>query len=134
MVEAEATGWRWPPGCRTRSPGVGGTGEIARLSRLYPTQDAGAPGLTALPSRRYADPWEALYAFYLEHRLCSGLDGGVEGERVWMTCDCGGCTEHIAPPIHRDRRGRPRSDRVVLSRPQGLLLDSVQLLAREAVP
>jgi hypothetical protein len=23
-------------------------------------------------------PWDALYAFYLVHRLCSGLDGGVE--------------------------------------------------------
>jgi hypothetical protein len=29
-----------------------------------------------------------LYAFYLEHRRCGELDGGVEGERVWMTCTC----------------------------------------------
>jgi hypothetical protein len=35
-------------------------------------------------------PWDALYAFYLEHRLCSGLDGGVEHGRVWITCSCGG--------------------------------------------
>src|SRR5438128_9258724 len=30
-----------------------------------------------------------LYAFYLAHRRCGDLDGGVEGERVWMTCTCG---------------------------------------------
>ena len=30
-----------------------------------------------------------LDAFYLEYRRCGGLDGGVEGERVWMTCECG---------------------------------------------
>jgi hypothetical protein len=27
-----------------------------------------------------------LYAFYPEHERCGELDGGVEGERVWMTC------------------------------------------------
>jgi hypothetical protein len=33
----------------------------------------------------------ALDAFYLEHRRCDELDGGIEGEggRVWMTCSCG---------------------------------------------
>jgi len=31
----------------------------------------------------------ALNAFYLEHRRCGDLDGGVEGDRVWMTCTCG---------------------------------------------
>jgi hypothetical protein len=36
-----------------------------------------------------ARPWDALYAFYLEHPLCSGLDSSVEGERVWMACECG---------------------------------------------
>jgi hypothetical protein len=41
-------------------------------------------------------PWDALYAFYLEHRLCSGLDGGGEAERVWMSCECGGM---IAQPV-----------------------------------
>ena len=34
-------------------------------------------------------PWDALYAFYLEHRRCGELDGGVADERVWMSCDCG---------------------------------------------
>lgn len=30
-----------------------------------------------------------LDAFYLEHRRCGELDGGVEGDRVWITCECG---------------------------------------------
>jgi hypothetical protein len=30
-----------------------------------------------------------LDAFYTEHRRCNALDGGVEGDRVWMTCTCG---------------------------------------------
>jgi hypothetical protein len=32
---------------------------------------------------------DALYAFFQEHRRCGELDGGVEGDRVWMTCYCG---------------------------------------------
>ena len=31
----------------------------------------------------------ALAAFLQEHRGCGELDGGVEDERVWMTCTCG---------------------------------------------
>jgi hypothetical protein len=31
----------------------------------------------------------ALEAFILEHEYCGELDGGVEGDRVWMTCTCG---------------------------------------------
>ena len=31
-----------------------------------------------------------LDAFYTEHRRCGDLDGGVEGDRFWMTCSCGG--------------------------------------------
>jgi hypothetical protein len=31
----------------------------------------------------------ALDAFYQEHRRCGDLDGGVEGDPVWMTCTCG---------------------------------------------
>ncbi len=30
-----------------------------------------------------------LDAFYLEHRGCGEPDAGVEGERVWMACECG---------------------------------------------
>jgi hypothetical protein len=29
-----------------------------------------------------------LYAFHTEHHRCGELDGGVEGEWVWMTCTC----------------------------------------------
>ena len=32
---------------------------------------------------------DALWAFYQEHEYCGDLDGGVEGDRVWMTCTCG---------------------------------------------
>ena len=28
----------------------------------------------------------ALYTFFQEHQCCGDLDGGVEGDRVWMTC------------------------------------------------
>jgi len=29
-----------------------------------------------------------LDAFFQEHRRCGALDGGDEGERVWMACEC----------------------------------------------
>ena len=46
-------------------------------------------------------PWDALYAFYLEHRRCGELDGGVEHGRVWMTCDCGaGLCRWLAPLLY----------------------------------
>jgi hypothetical protein len=32
---------------------------------------------------------DVLEAFILEHEYCGELDGGVEGNRVWMTCRCG---------------------------------------------
>lgn len=41
----------------------------------------------------------ALYAFFQEHLHCGDLDGGVEGERVWMTCTCGGA---ISRPADHD--------------------------------
>ena len=34
--------------------------------------------------------FNALWAFYEEHEYCGELDTGVEGDRVWMTCTCGG--------------------------------------------
>ena len=37
-----------------------------------------------------------LDAFVQEHRLCGELDGGVDGERVWMGCDRGA---GIARPV-----------------------------------
>jgi hypothetical protein len=33
--------------------------------------------------------FEGLYAFFQEHRRCGDPDGGVEDDRVWMTCTCG---------------------------------------------
>ncbi len=35
-----------------------------------------------------------LDAFLQEHRRCGDLDGGVEGGRVWMACDCGAGIAH----------------------------------------
>ena len=41
----------------------------------------------------------ALAAFMQEHRRCGELDGGVDGERVWMACDCGAGIAHpVKPP------------------------------------
>src|SRR5262249_27976103 len=33
--------------------------------------------------------FDALQAFFQEHQYCGDLDGGVEDDRVWMTCTCG---------------------------------------------
>jgi hypothetical protein len=33
--------------------------------------------------------FDALQAFFQEHQYCGDLDGGVEGDRVWVTCTCG---------------------------------------------
>jgi hypothetical protein len=33
--------------------------------------------------------FDALQAFFQEHQYCGELDGGVEGDGVWMTCTCG---------------------------------------------
>jgi hypothetical protein len=40
----------------------------------------------------------ALDAFLQEHRCCGELDGGVDGERVWMACDCGAGIAHPVMP------------------------------------
>ena len=29
-----------------------------------------------------------LHAFFQEHQYCGELDGGGEGDRVWMRCTC----------------------------------------------
>ena len=31
----------------------------------------------------------ALVAFLQEHRRCGGLEGGVDGDVVWINCECG---------------------------------------------
>jgi hypothetical protein len=40
----------------------------------------------------------ALDAFLQEHRRCGELDGGVDGERVGMACDCGAGIAHPIKP------------------------------------
>jgi hypothetical protein len=50
----------------------------------------------------------ALDAFMQEHRRCGDLDGGVEGERVWMACDCGAS---IAHPVQPRALGQPGDQR-----------------------
>ena len=40
----------------------------------------------------------ALEAFILEHGYCGELDGGVEGDRVWMTCTCDAVINRSADP------------------------------------
>ena len=36
----------------------------------------------------------ALAAFLQEHPRCGEMDGGVDGERVWMACECGADIVH----------------------------------------
>ncbi len=40
----------------------------------------------------------ALDAFVQEHRRCGELDGGLDGEWVWLTCDCGANIVHPVQP------------------------------------
>jgi len=51
-----------------------------------------------------------LAAFSAEHRRCGMLYGGVEGARVWMTCDCGAAlsrrVDEDEPPGKNSDRGR----------------------------
>jgi len=51
---------------------------------------------------------EALVAFVVEHRHCGELDGGVDGEHVWMACGCGG---EIAHPVWPAELDQPRERR-----------------------
>jgi len=39
-----------------------------------------------------------LDAFLQEHRRCGELDGGVDGRRVWMACNCGATIAHRVEP------------------------------------
>jgi hypothetical protein len=38
-----------------------------------------------------------LEAFVQEHKRCSDLEGGVDGDVVWMSCDCGGVVTGRVP-------------------------------------
>jgi hypothetical protein len=40
---------------------------------------------------------ESIDAFYLEHRRCGDLDGGVKDDRVWMACES--CDVQLARSI-----------------------------------
>ena len=40
----------------------------------------------------------ALDAFLQEHRRSGDLEGGVDGERVWMACDGGASIAHPFKP------------------------------------
>jgi hypothetical protein len=54
-----------------------------------------------------------LDAFYLEHRRCGKLDGGVDGPVVWMRCRCDAALTRPDPATAlRESAGRD----VVLSR------------------
>jgi hypothetical protein len=43
----------------------------------------------ARPGKIAGVPLPLAQAFFQEHRRCGELDGGVEGDRVSMTCRCG---------------------------------------------
>jgi hypothetical protein len=45
--------------------------------------------IIAATMRPPVPPEVALMAFFEEHRRCGDLNGGVEGGRFWMTCECG---------------------------------------------
>jgi hypothetical protein len=47
----------------------------------------------------------ALDAFIQEHRRCGDLDGGMDGERVWLACDCGASIAHPIKPTEVERPG-----------------------------
>ena len=43
--------------------------------------------------------FDALQAFFQEHQYCGELEGGVEGDRVWMTCTCGAEIVRALEPV-----------------------------------
>jgi hypothetical protein len=46
----------------------------------------------------------ALDAFLQEHRRCGELDGGVDAELVWMSCECG--AQLARPGLDQKRRAQ----------------------------
>jgi hypothetical protein len=52
--------------------------------------------------QRGATLFDALYAFFQEHQYRGELDGGVEGDRVWMKCTCGAAINRNADRDWRD--------------------------------
>ncbi len=55
-------------------------------------------------TRRLLNPPPAIptevYKSILEHEYCGEFDGGVEGDRVWMTCTCGAVINRNADLTH----------------------------------
>jgi len=49
-------------------------------------------------------------AFVAKHQRCGVLDGGLDGERVWLACTCGAKATHpttsLPPAPARARPGR----------------------------
>jgi hypothetical protein len=41
----------------------------------------------------------ALDAFLQEHRRCGELEGGVDDEVVWMSCECGASITRPVEPL-----------------------------------
>jgi hypothetical protein len=52
-----------------------------------------------------------LDGFYTEHRRCGDLDGGVDGDIVWMACDCGASIARRVDDDERRAAGSPRPPR-----------------------
>jgi hypothetical protein len=44
----------------------------------------------------------ALDAFLQEHRRCGDLEGGVDGQWVWMSCECGASVQR---PVREQAAG-----------------------------
>jgi hypothetical protein len=47
-----------------------------------------------------------LNAFFTDHRLCGGLEAGVDGRTVWIACGCGASMARLADEdeARRDQR------------------------------
>ena len=60
-------------------------------------------------SRTRPEILAALDAFMQEHRRCGVLDSDVDGDWVWMACDCGASIAHPfkpAEPLDRTEEQR----------------------------
>ena len=65
--------------------------------------------MALLRSQPEPDLLPALDAFVQEHCRCGDLEGGVDGERVWVACDCGARIAHPfkpAEPLDRTEERR----------------------------
>jgi hypothetical protein len=51
--------------------------------------------------RRAVSLLTELDAFYLDRRRCGGLEAGVDGSVVWLTCECGASMARRADEDYR---------------------------------